>query len=167
MKKTRERIIPSFVFSFSLMIVSSFLLLFMNEEKSNMGVLSATIPGIGMLQESFGLIEKDIQSIKESVERIEVASQQTAANSEIIKDSLKDVQRGFAALTQSGGIIRNPEMPEQFYHNALRFESLDSFQLTQLGTRDLMFLVSIFIYEGGIKLYLIFILHAIKRRIKN
>ena len=122
MKNTRERIIPSFVFSFSLMAVSSFLLLFMNEEKSNMGVLSATIPGIGMLQESFGLIEKDIQSIKESVERIEVASQQTAANSEIIKDSLKDVQRGFAALTQSGGIIRNPEMPEQFYHNARIYE---------------------------------------------
>ena len=122
MKKTRERIIPSFVFSLSLMIVSSFLLLFMNEEKSDTGVLSAAIPGIGMLQESFGLIEKDIQSIKESVERIEVASQKTAANSEIITDSLQDIRTGFNSLTQSGGIIQTPEKPEQFYHNARIYE---------------------------------------------
>jgi len=113
------------------------------EEEKQSGILAGQIPGVKTLQASLGLIREDVAVIKKSTENIEKTTarteqvvkqveKNTKENTEATKKvaeavqdsttqivgSLAEIQKGFFALTQSGGVIANPERPEQFYHNA-------------------------------------------------
>ncbi|MDC0475000.1 hypothetical protein OAN34_04915 [Hyphomicrobiales bacterium] len=113
---------PFVIFSFSSMLFTGLLLGLGDETNKSNGVLASTFPALGSFQESLGLIQKDIEIIKEVTEEIKQTSAQTAKNTEKIAETLLEIQKGFSSLTHSGGIIVNPERPEQFYHNARIYE---------------------------------------------
>ena len=139
----RTKVAPAFMFSIIMMAVSGALYGIQSEEEKQSGVLAGQIPGVKTLQASLGLIREDVAAIKKSTENIEKTTarteqvvkqveKNTKANTaatkkvaEAVQDSTKqivgslaEIQKGFSALAQSGGVIANPERPEQFYHNA-------------------------------------------------
>ncbi|MAI05663.1 MAG: hypothetical protein CBC47_00595, partial [Alphaproteobacteria bacterium TMED87] len=118
----RELLVPYLIFSASSMLFTGLLLGLGDDNNKSNGVLASTFPALGVFQESLGLIQKDIEIIKEATEEIKQSSAQTAKNTEKIAESLAEMQKGFSSLTQSGGVIANPERPEQFYHNARIYE---------------------------------------------
>ena len=118
----RELLVPYLIFSVSSMLFTGLLLGLGDDNNKSNGVLASTFPALGVFQESLGLIQKDIEIIKEATEEIKQSSAQTAKNTEKIAESLAEMQKGFSSLTQSGGVIANPERPEQFYHNARIYE---------------------------------------------
>lgn len=139
----RTKVAPAFLFSMSMMVFSGSLYALQSEKDEQSGVLSKIIPGIEALQSSLGLIQEDVAAIKKSTKKIEKTTartekmvkqvkknikETTAATrkvAEAVEDSarkivgsLAEIQKGFTALTQSGGVIADPTRPEQFYHNA-------------------------------------------------
>jgi len=118
----REILIPYLILSISTILFTGSLLGLQTEENNQKGVLASTIPIIGDFQGSLGIIQKDIEIIKEATQAIRETSLQTAKNTKNIVESLNQIQEGFSNLTQLGGIIANPERPEQLYHNARVYE---------------------------------------------
>lgn len=135
--------IPALIFSISMMICSGLLYASQDESKEKSGVLASVIPGLSKLQSSLGILHEDLETIKKSTKKIEETTTQTAEMvkrveentektvretqkvSEAVQDStkqivgsLEEIQKGFSQLTQAGGVIANPNRPEQFYHNA-------------------------------------------------
>ena len=119
--------------------------------KSRTGLIAAGVAvlliGVGAIyfitsgtKEDTAQIKQDTTSIKETTERtdqnvsdIKTATEETSQatqeiaktvqeSSERITGSLDQIQAGFQNLAQSGGIISDPERPEQFYHNARVYE---------------------------------------------
>ena len=117
-----EILTPFLIFSVSLVLFTGILIGFGDENNKSTGVLASTFPALGSFQESLGLIQEDIKIIKEATEEIKQSSAQTAKNTEKIAESLSEFQKEFSKITQSGGIILNPERPEQFYYNARIYE---------------------------------------------
>jgi hypothetical protein len=143
----QEKVAPALVVSIALMIFSGALFGYQGTEDEKSGVLASKIPALQKLQSSLGVIQEDIAAIKKSAENIEKT---TARTEKVIKQvekntkenteatrkvaeavqestkqivgSLAEMQKGFSALTQSGGVIANPTRPEQFYHNARVYE---------------------------------------------
>lgn len=143
----QEKVAPALVVSIALMIFSGALFGFQGKEDEKSGVLASKIPALQKLQSSLGVIQEDIAAIKKSAENIEKTTARTEkvieqvekntkenaeATSKVaeavqestkqIVGSLAEMQKGFSALTQSGGVIANPTRPEQFYHNARVYE---------------------------------------------
>jgi len=119
--------------------------------KNRTGLIAAGVAvllvGVGAIyfitsgtKEDTAQIKQDTTTIKETTERtdqnvsdIKAATEQTSQatqeiaktvqeSSERIAGSLDQIQAGFQNLAQSGGVIPNPERPEQFYHNARMYE---------------------------------------------
>ena len=63
-KSLRSKIIPSFLISLSLMVVSGSIYLLHTDKTKESGVLANAIPVIKGLQSSMGIIQKDISEIK-------------------------------------------------------------------------------------------------------
>ena len=139
----RTTVMPAFIFSLAMMVCSGGLYTIQGEEDVDSGVIASKIPVIKSLQSSLGLIADDVTAIRKSTENIEKTTARTDETvkqiekntkenteatrkvTEAVQDSTKQIvssltemQKGFSALTQSGGVITNPTRPEQFYHNA-------------------------------------------------
>ena len=135
-RKARPQLLPALILAASFMTFSSILLIFQSKETEAKGVLATNFPIIAELQESIGLIRKDIAEIKvttqktaKAVERLEASSRRTEEATQSITDStdriaasLEAIQQGFAGLNKAGGIIQNAEKPEELYHNARLYE---------------------------------------------
>src|SRR6266850_1853348 len=107
----RARLLPPLFLTGSLLIFSGIMLGFQTEESEAKGVLATKVPFIAELQQSLGLIQKDLAEIEENTQSIAQTSKQIAGSLEAIKE-------GFAGLNKAGGIIQNAQRPEQHYHNA-------------------------------------------------
>ena len=139
----REKAAPVLVISIGVIITSGALYGLQGTEEENPGVFASNFPAFQTLQSSLGIIQEDISEIKQSTKNIEKTTARTAKIvkqveqntkettaatkrvAEAVEDSTKqivgslvEIQKGFSALTQSGGVISNPSRPEQFYHNA-------------------------------------------------
>ena len=142
-KSVQEKIAPALVVSIGLMIVSGALFGLQAKADKKSGVLASQIPVLKTLQSSLGLIQEDVAAIRKSTDKIDKTTARTEEmvkqvaketkkttaatekvaeavqdSTEKIVGSLAEIQKGFTALTQSGGVIANPTRPEQFYHNA-------------------------------------------------
>lgn len=62
------------------------------------------------------------ESSKEAAEATKDAAKKLEDTGEKIVQTLEELRSGFAALTQSGGIIANPRRPQEHYHNARMYE---------------------------------------------
>jgi hypothetical protein len=125
----RARLLPPLFLTGSLLIFSGIMLGFQTEESEAKGVLATKVPFIAELQQSLGLIQKDLAEIKETtrktsaaVARVEENTQSIAQTSKQIAGSLEAIKEGFAGLNKAGGIIQNAQRPEQHYHNARLYE---------------------------------------------
>lgn len=59
---------------------------------------------------------------KEAADATKDAAKKLEDTGEKIVQTLEELRSGFAALTQSGGIIANPRRPQEHYHNARMYE---------------------------------------------
>jgi tetratricopeptide (TPR) repeat protein len=73
-------------------------------------------------QENTEAILGDTATIKQTTTATNQAITEVQQSSRRIEGSLDSIQQGFETLSQSGGVMQNPEQPEQFYHNARVYE---------------------------------------------
>ena len=111
LKSLQTKIIPSFLFSFSIMIFSGIFYIIQTTQTEDSGFLAEKIPVVSNLQSYIGIIQDDISTIKTTTENID-------EKTDIIVDTLQEIQNQFLQINQTAGIIDNPNRPEQFYHNA-------------------------------------------------
>ena len=128
-RSARQRLLPLLILTASFLVFSGFLLVFQTKESEATGVLATNLPFVAELQQSLGLIRKDIAEIKETtrktaevVVRVEENTQSIAQSNKQIALSLEAIQQGFAGLNKGGGIIQNAQKPEEHYHNARLYE---------------------------------------------
>lgn len=137
----RERLSNYFLASITLMILSGSLYLSYDESSYDSGLLAASFPFMGNLQNDLGIIEKEIAEIKESTLRTESLVKSIATDSkeniqqtkelnktirssnENIVNKLDEINDSFIQISKLGGLISNPERPEEFYNNARVYES--------------------------------------------
>jgi hypothetical protein len=130
----RPRLLPPLVLAASFLVFSGALLLLQTNESEAKGVLATNFPFVAGLQQSLGLIRKDLAEIKETtrrtaetVSRVEQDTQSIARSNERIVASLESIKQGFAGLDKGGGIIQNAKKPEEHYHNARLYEQSGDF----------------------------------------
>src|SRR5215467_13651134 len=92
LQSLRARLLPPLFLTGSLLIFAGIMLVFQTEESDAKGVLATKFPFIAELQQSLGLIQKDLAEIKETtrktsaaVARVEETSKQIAGSLEAIK----------------------------------------------------------------------------------
>ena len=118
----RARLLPPLFLIGSLLIFSGIMLVFQTEESEAKGVLATKFPFIAELQQSLGLIQKDLAEIKETTRKTSAAVARVEQTSKQIAGSLEAIKEGFAGLNKAGGIIQNAQRPEEHYHNARLYE---------------------------------------------
>ncbi|MHC5009452.1 MAG: STY4199 family HEPN domain-containing protein [Planctomycetota bacterium] len=62
------------------------------------------------------------ERVEEATEATEAAAREMQEASEQVVQTLEELREGFAALTQTGGIIADPRRPQEYYHNARVYE---------------------------------------------
>jgi hypothetical protein len=125
----RARLVPPLVLTASFLVFSGAILLFQSKETEAKGVLATNFPFVAELQQTLGVIQKDVAEIKETtrktaeaVSRVEDTTKSIAQSSQKIATSLEAIKDGFAGLNKAGGIIQNAQRPEEHYHNARLYE---------------------------------------------
>ncbi|MEJ2116970.1 MAG: hypothetical protein P8Y36_03325 [Alphaproteobacteria bacterium] len=125
----RRQLMPPLIAAVAFLVFSGGLMLLQTDDTQENGVLASYIPAIESLQSSLGVIQKDIAEIKQSTRetaentaRIAETTQTIARSNEKIVDTLEAMQKGFANLSKSGGVIENAKRPEEHYHNARIYE---------------------------------------------
>jgi len=114
------------------------------------GLLAGLVPAVAELQQSMGIVvakvgeiqktvedtQKSVDEVQKTAESVEKTTQEIAASqqksieqteqlqttTEQIAQSIEKIADGFAALSTQGGIIADPQRPDQFYHNARAYE---------------------------------------------
>lgn len=101
---SRDRGLPALVFAGAAFAITGGLWATQQATAAENGVLADLVPAIARIQESLGLIEKKIERIEAKVDDI--------------ADSVAAIADAFANLGKQGGLIAEPQRPEEFYHNA-------------------------------------------------
>ena len=85
------------------------------EDNFERGVLASQFPAVASLQDTLGIVQRDVAEIKETTQRIE-------DKTDTVLTKLEGISAAFSNLTEQGGVIPEPKTPEQFYHNARLYE---------------------------------------------
>ncbi len=85
------------------------------DEGEQRGLLASSVPAIAKMQESLGLMQQDISEIKDTTNRIEQKTDR-------VIEGLDTIASSFSEISQLGGLIQNPDTPEEYYHNARLYE---------------------------------------------
>lgn len=96
------------LFAITTPMFSLFLILPQDDDR---GVVATYVPGIAELQESLFRIEKGVNELKASNKAIK-------GDTTEILENVSNINRGIEALGDLGGLVANPQTPEDFYHNA-------------------------------------------------
>src|SRR5262245_46369910 len=121
-RSMRTRMVPPLVLTASFLVFSGAILLFQSKETEAKGVLATNFPFVAELQQTLGVIQKDVAEIKETTRKTAEAVSRVEDNTKSIATSLEAIKDGFAGLDKSGGIIQNAQKPEEHYHNARLYE---------------------------------------------
>src|SRR5262245_38907959 len=121
-RSARTRLVPPLVLTASFLIFSGVILLLQSKETEAKGVLATNFPFVAELQQTLGVIQKDVAEIKETTRKTAEAVSRVEDNTKSIATSLEAIKDGFAGLDKSGGIIQNAQKPEEHYHNARLYE---------------------------------------------
>jgi uncharacterized protein YoxC len=141
-----EQALPALVFAVATTVVSGGIWGLQKSANAQQGILADLVPAITNLQQGLGIVtakvesidqkvtetQKTVETVKETAKNIEtqnfeIASQQkalneqaaaTQKNTEQIAASIETIAESFKQLGSQGGIIANPERPDQHYHNA-------------------------------------------------
>lgn len=134
LRALRPRLLPPLVLAASFLVFSGALLLFQTNETEAKGVLATNFPFVAELQQTLGMVQKDVAEIKETtrktaeaVSRVEDNTKSIAQSNKQIATSLEAIKDAFAGLDKSGGIIQNAQKPEEHYHNARLYEQKGDF----------------------------------------
>ncbi len=116
-KGTRGWAIPMTVLAFFVGLFSGAVVALQKggEQTEERGIVAANVPAIAQFQETLGLIQKNVAEIKETTVRIEEKTDK-------VLESVESMASSFSELGNQGGIIPNPETPQQHYHNARLYE---------------------------------------------
>jgi hypothetical protein len=145
-----EQALPALVFAVATTVVSGGIWGLQKSANAQQGILADLVPAIANVQQGLGIVtakveaidqkvtetQKSVETVKETAKNIEtqnfeIASQQkalneqaaaTQKNTEQIVASIETIAEGFKQLGSEGGVIVNPERPDQHYHNARVFE---------------------------------------------
>ncbi|EAI0652942.1 hypothetical protein E0287_04895 [Campylobacter coli] len=121
LKMAKVRILPILVFSLLSTFISGIMYGLQNkEDDQNKGFLAGVIPAIAKLQESLGIVEKNLEEIRVISQDINKTTADIKKDTSDIKSKLDDV---ISVAFKQGGIIANPQTAEEFYHNAWIFEN--------------------------------------------
>ncbi|MBU0584381.1 MAG: methyl-accepting chemotaxis protein [Alphaproteobacteria bacterium] len=115
--------------------------------QQSMGIVSARVEAIQEtvtetqktveeVQQTTEEVQQTTQQVQQTTEKVDRTTQEIAAGqqksqeqaaelqatTEKIAASVEAIASGFATLSQQGGIIADPERPDQFYHNARAYE---------------------------------------------
>ena len=74
------------------------------------------------VQQTAEKVDKTTQEIAAGQQKSQEQAAELQATTEKIAASVEAIASGFATLSQQGGIIADPERPDQFYHNARAYE---------------------------------------------
>ncbi len=120
-----EKGVPAFAFAVMSCVVAGGLYSLQKSQDAENGIIAELVPAVSQFQQSLGIVARQVEEIdrkvtenldttrdvKETAENIERQNKDIAA-------AVEDIAAGFKALANQGGIIANPERPDQFYHNA-------------------------------------------------
>jgi len=67
-------------------------------------------------------VEDAASTMEHATEATETAARDMHEATEKVVQTLDELREGFAALTQTGGIIADPKRPQEYYHNARLYE---------------------------------------------
>lgn len=117
LQNQKLKIMPIIIF----VAISAFIngIMFGLQGSDNKGFLADNIPAIENLQGTLGIIQKDIKSIKDDTVAIRQDTSDIRKNTESINQKMDKIADNFG---KQGGIISNPTIPEEFYHNARIYE---------------------------------------------
>lgn len=121
LSKFRGKVLPIMLFSLFSVLVNGgmFALQHTSEKNENNGFMAGNIAFLENMQNSLGIIQKDVEQIKSTT--LDIKSDTTS-----IKSSVTEVSSKIDSLSESvgkqGGIISNPETSRDFYHNARIYE---------------------------------------------
>ncbi len=103
--------LPLALFSLFMGVFSGILVFLQKGEAAETGVLADKIPALEGIQQTLGIMQKDVEKIAVTTEKIDVKTDKILA-------SVENMSESFSQLAKQGGVIANPETPEEHYHNA-------------------------------------------------
>ncbi len=109
---TRERIASFLILSITILIVSGGIFGLQSVTKSENGILSDTVPAIESFQSSLGILEKGIADIRKDTTEIKKSNKEISTKIDLLGEK----------IGKQGGIISNPNTPEEYYSNARHYE---------------------------------------------
>jgi hypothetical protein len=138
-----EKALSALMFAVSTTIVAGGIWAIQKNTDAQNGIIAELVPAIANLQKSVGLVAQDVAKIDQKVtktqeavkevfetaskvddttQKIDAKTDELAAGQKEIAQSIEAIAEGFKQLGNQGGIIANPERPDQQYHNARVYE---------------------------------------------
>ncbi|MDA3048974.1 hypothetical protein OFO03_00125 [Campylobacter sp. JMF_02 ED1] len=110
----REKVLPVLIFSIFTAFITGVMcgLQKVNENSYKNGFVANIIPYFENIQKSLGIIHKDINEIKEDTKEIKTT----------VVSVDKKIDKLSENIGKQGGIITNPQIAEEYYHNARIYE---------------------------------------------
>src|SRR4051794_19379954 len=94
----RARLLPPLFLTGSLVIFAGIMLVFHTEESEAKGVLATKFPFVAELQQSLGLIQKDLAEIKETTRKTSAAVARVEENTQSIAQTSKQIAGSLEAI---------------------------------------------------------------------
>jgi hypothetical protein len=122
---TLEKGVPVIAFVLISSVVSGGIYSLQKTQAKDSGLIAGLVPAIARVQETLGIVSQQIAAVDQKVTENLAVTKDVQANTETLVQqnetliaAVEDIASGFEKLSGLGGVIPNPERPDQFYHNA-------------------------------------------------
>ncbi len=117
--------VPALVFAVISSVTAGGIYSLQRSQDAENGIIAEFVPAIAGLQQSLGFIATKVDKIEKTIDQNLVATKEIQKTTENVQKQTSDIAlaideiaAGFKILGAQGGVIANPERPDQFYHNA-------------------------------------------------
>ena len=117
--------VPALVFAVICSVVAGGIYSLQQTQDAENGIIAKLVPAVETLQQSLGLISAKVDKIAKTVDENLAVTKNVQETTEIVQKqtaeialAIDEIAAGFKTLGAQGGVIANPERPDQFYHNA-------------------------------------------------
>jgi hypothetical protein len=124
-KLALEKGLPALAFLVVCCIVSGGIYTLQKATSAEAGILAKLVPAIADVQRSLGFVSRQVAAVDAKVTENLVATKDIKQTTRTIQQqniqialAVDQIAAGFKQLANQGGIIAQPERPDQFYHNA-------------------------------------------------